>query len=313
MVQEQFKLYKIHNDIISPQEKIVDKSSITLGVHTDGLIYLFVNNLPVGNGVEIETGSDIYGYVDSQNNIVLKGNLDEGTYTVAYEMDDGSTINIGNMMLDTNVYYSITSNLTNCTLSNNTTQIVHGESYFGTIIADEGCELSTVVVTMNGVDISTSSVSDSDISIASVTGDIIITAKAEATSTTEKTNFCVVDGDGWITGGRCGSNGTSREDSPSFNLTNYIEVKNGDVIYVKNFDIATTTYSGIYDSNKAAISGFMMTADSGAGYVKNIDLSGDVEQFTVDNENAGYIRICGKNTLTSADIIINIQRSGIWL
>ena len=30
----------------SLSEKIVDKSSITLGVHTDGLIYIFVNDLP---------------------------------------------------------------------------------------------------------------------------------------------------------------------------------------------------------------------------------------------------------------------------
>ena len=77
--------------------------ALTLDKHTDGLIYLFRNGLPVGNGVTI-TGEviegDVFGYVDENNNIVLIGNLADGTYSVKYEMEDGSTVDIGDLVLN---------------------------------------------------------------------------------------------------------------------------------------------------------------------------------------------------------------------
>lgn len=78
------------------------QNSLTLGVHTDGLIYLFVDGAPVGNGIEQSTGvsGDVVGYVDENNNIVLTGELPEGAvYNVKYEMADGSTVNIGELSL----------------------------------------------------------------------------------------------------------------------------------------------------------------------------------------------------------------------
>lgn len=154
-------------------------SDITFGLHTDGLLYVFVDGAPVGNGVALPSGSsgDVVGNVDSANNIVLAGNLGDGTYTVKYEMADGSTIDIGELVLDSNVYYSITNSLTNCTNSNGATQVVAGEGYSATITAKDGYELSSVVVTMGG---SAVTVTNGVINIASVTGDIVITAVAEA-------------------------------------------------------------------------------------------------------------------------------------
>lgn len=288
----------------------------SLGVHTDGFLYIFHNGEPIGSGIALPSGAtgDVVGNVDSENNIIVTGALADGTYTVKYEMEDGTTIDIGELVIDSNVYYSITNNLTRCVNSNSATQAVKGESYSATITANIGYKLSSVVVTMGGTDISSTAVSGGTISIANVTGNIVITAVATMVEDEiTATNFCVVGGDGWITGGRCGSDGTSRNDSPSYNLTNYIEVQNGDVVYVANFNIATTTYSGLYKADKTAIIGFKMTNTDGAGYVKDVDLSGDVEQFTIDNANAGYIRICGANTGASEDIIVNIKRNGEWL
>ena len=77
-------------------------SELTLGVHTDGLIYLFKGNQPVGNGVAQSTTilpeGDVVGYVDSSNNIVLSGNLSNGTYVLKYEMEDGSLIDVGQIV-----------------------------------------------------------------------------------------------------------------------------------------------------------------------------------------------------------------------
>lgn len=75
-------------------------SSLTLGLHTDGLFYIFVNNEPVGNGISLPKASgDVYGNVDSENNIVLNGDLADGNYYIKYEMADGSTIDIGELVL----------------------------------------------------------------------------------------------------------------------------------------------------------------------------------------------------------------------
>lgn len=196
--------------------------------------------------IESLGGSPVFGYVDENNNIVVSGNLAEGSYSVKYEMEDGSTVDIGSLVL-----------------------------------SDEESE--------------------------------------EPEEPAEYTNFCVPDGDGWIDGGRCSSAGEDRTDNQGYYLTNYIAVKNGDVVYVKNFDITTTTpvnqYCGMYDAEKAPIKGFIMTDSGATGYCKDIDLSGEVEQFTIDNANAGYVRIVGglPSGKTKADIVINIKRDGQWL
>jgi len=46
-------------------------------------------------------GGALIGYVDENNVIVLVGGLEEETYTVKYEMEDGSTIDIGELTLGT--------------------------------------------------------------------------------------------------------------------------------------------------------------------------------------------------------------------
>lgn len=80
--------------------------SITLGLHTDGLLYVFIDDVPVGNGIALPSGGasgDVVGNIDSGNNIILSGNLPDGTYTIKYEMEDGRIIDIGPLEKDTSV------------------------------------------------------------------------------------------------------------------------------------------------------------------------------------------------------------------
>ena len=153
--------------------------NITLGIHSDGLVYIFVDGQPMGEGISMSAASEIYGYVADDGTIVVKGDLADGEYTVKYEIDneDGTvtTIDIGDLVLDNTVYYSITKNLTNCTLSNSATQVAEGESFGAAITANDGYELTSVVVTMGGNAVG---VSSGVIGIPSVTGDIVITAVA---------------------------------------------------------------------------------------------------------------------------------------
>lgn len=78
------------------------------------------------------------------------------------------------------VYHSITNTLTNVTTSNDAVAAEDGTTYSATITAADGYTMSSVTVKMGGTDI-TSTAYNSDtgvVSIAAVTGDVVITAKA---------------------------------------------------------------------------------------------------------------------------------------
>ena len=81
------------------------------------------------------------------------------------------------------VTYTITLNLTNCASSNTATSIAENASYT-TTLSPTGTfkKLGAITVTMGGVDISASAVSGSTITIAKVTGDIVITCEAVITN-----------------------------------------------------------------------------------------------------------------------------------
>ena len=75
-------------------------NSLTLGVYTDGLIYLFKGGQPLGNGIEVKASvGDIVGTVDENKNIILNGSLDYGTYTLKYELEDGALVDIGTLTI----------------------------------------------------------------------------------------------------------------------------------------------------------------------------------------------------------------------
>lgn len=81
-------------------------------------------------------------------------------------------------------YQSITKNLTGCTISNAASQVDYGEAYTATITPESGKNLDSIVVTMGGVDITSTAVSGGVISIPKVTGEVTITAAASAPSVT---------------------------------------------------------------------------------------------------------------------------------
>lgn len=90
------------SDVSRLSEQKVDKTGITLGKHTDGLFYIFVNGSPVGSGVEI-TGEviegDVIGTIDENNNIILSGNILDGTYTLKYLNEDGTYTEVGSLVV----------------------------------------------------------------------------------------------------------------------------------------------------------------------------------------------------------------------
>ena len=96
--------------------------------------------------------------------------------TLSSKNVNNSTINVTVVNIDK---HTIVNNLTNCTNSNNITEITHNEAYSATISANDNCQMKSITVTMGGVDITSTCVDQYNITIPNVTGDIIITANAQ--------------------------------------------------------------------------------------------------------------------------------------
>lgn len=92
--------------------------------------------------------------------------------------------------------YTVTNNLSNVTSSNSATVTAENAAYSATLTAADGYVLSTVVVSMGGVDVTDTVYNNGYITIAQVTGNVVITATATASTaqTEELTNIVYIGG-----------------------------------------------------------------------------------------------------------------------
>lgn len=190
------------------------------------------------------------------------------------------------------VTYTITRNLTNVASSNTANSIAENAPYTTTLSPTGGYKkLGTITVTMGSVDISASAVSGSTITIAKVTGDIVITCAAVITniidtisisadtrlSTSRGTNKAQA---GWATIGA------------NMDAASLIHLKAGDTLRIKGMSLpaandrisaavgyteAAAFYSSDYIYNGRAWNGLHFTS------------SGDIVTITSTGEH--YIRI----------------------
>lgn len=217
---------------------------------------------------------------------------------------------------------SVTNNLTYCVNSNSLTSVPYGSAYSATITANSGYDLSSIKVTMGGTDITSTAVSDSTITIASVTGDIVITAVA-VEQAPAYTNVLKTVG---YESGRLGSNGADSASS-GFVRTKYIPCKAGDTIRFANITGLNASHSNasnhrfsFYDSSKAHLrqvnctSAMLGSATSASSPYYNVvyDASGNIVQFTIpstDNSSAdlsatAFLRFCTESSgITDASIV----------
>ncbi|MBO5837263.1 MAG: hypothetical protein J6Q92_05150 [Oscillospiraceae bacterium] len=289
-------------------------SQLSLGIASDGLIYLFVNGSPVGTGIPQSTGveGDVFGYVDENNTIVLNGDLADGTYTLKYEMENGTVVNIGDMVLDSNVYYSVIKELTNCTISNNITKVVHGGSYSTTITANSGYKISSAYATMGGQVVT---VNNGVINIPNVTGDIVINAVA-VEDKPAYTNLADPTSSDWWADSMLSSAAEQRTGKTGYAVSNFIgPVNAGDIIYVKGMDLAGTIAEyrcAPYKSDKTlhgshGTGTISQLAALSTQPITNATVSTTGGQFTNNKSDIKYWRIGGKLNGSANDVIITIN------
>lgn len=111
----------------------------------------------------------------------LSGTLTAGTSTITVTCD-GKTTTFTVQVTHQPGVYAVTNNLTGCSNSNSANSVTEGGSYSGTITASAGYMMTgaTVSITMGGTDITGTAYSNGTISIASVTGALVITVTAVA-------------------------------------------------------------------------------------------------------------------------------------
>lgn len=160
------------------------------------------------------------------------------------------------------VRYTITNSLTNVITNNTSGTTLEGISYSATLTVNSGCELKSITVTMGGTDITSSCYSNGVVSIPTVTGNIVITARAE-----EKVVVNLLD--------------VSKR-TASTEATQYIQpTEPHEIDYAKWYGANIRGYRGSYARGKitytdnSANGGFTYKASSDSGY--GVEFPVDVE------------------------------------
>ncbi|MCI7811115.1 MAG: hypothetical protein MR552_04115, partial [Clostridiales bacterium] len=147
-------------------------------------------------------------------------------------IDDTSIITVNEEIHSSAVYRSITNSLTHVTSSNAAVSVEDGAAYTATLTVDSGYTMGNVVVKMGGTDITSTAYTASTgaISIAKVTGDVVITAVATKIVTYTNLVPTAVDSSGAsspYTDGKMLSSSGVISDNTSFVTTGFIPFDGG--------------------------------------------------------------------------------------
>ena len=225
------------------------------------------------------------------------------------------------------VYYAITSQLYNVTTSNDQKSIEASKAYTATLTPDDGYHFKEVAVTMGGVDITATAYQDGVVTIAEVTGNVVITAKAQMTPNftnlvplsvnADGTDY-FVDGDGYDNGVYINSSGAEGVLKGS-TVTGFIPVTAGaKVIRVAGEGLSIDpTYTRVvsYDKDFNFLNGSpyknMGGQHSSGVYYQGKLIDEPSTLFTLELEalsilaKAAYLRIC--TTGDGKDLIVTVD------
>lgn len=157
---------------------VLELRSVTYIIRDHAYLSNMISKIPLTHTYEADLTFD-YGYEADEVIVMVNGvNVTSTTYK-------DNKINITNVDGDISIsvsakikYYNIEYNLDLTTSSNTVNKINEGGAYNTTLIVPQYFEITTINVVMNGEDVTDTVYSNGTISIADVTGDIVITAKA---------------------------------------------------------------------------------------------------------------------------------------
>lgn len=190
------------------------------------------------------------------------------------------------------VTYTIARHLTNCASSNTANTIAEGAAY-ATTLSPTGTfkKLGPITVTMGGTDISSTAVSGSTITIAKVTGNIVITCAATVTNIIDTVG---ISADTRLSAGSGANKAKTGHATIGANMdaSSLIHLHVGDTLRIKGVSLPTAN-----DGNSIAVAYSATATFISADYIYNgrtwnnlkFTSSGDVVTVTATGEH--YIRL----------------------
>lgn len=204
------------------------------------------------------------------------------------------------------IYYSITTSLTNVTLTGSVTNVEKDQPYTATLSVPDGYEMSNVKITMGGADITSSvyTASTGVISISAVTGNVVITASAvlvprytNQIPISTDVDGSVYNGKGYSTGSLSSSGAVNADEY--YSVTGFIPAKSNDELYFSDVNNDnTTSYCRIslYTSAKVHIATINGGSSKPYYATKEYDANGIIKKLTImaGDGNTAYVRIAAK-------------------
>ena len=248
----------------------------------------------------------------------------------------GADFTVGMGRSEVVTYYSVTNALDNVTSSNAAAKVEKGAAYTATLTATAGT-ITAVTVTMGGEDITASAYSEGVINIAAVTGNVVITARAEVVQTTDYNNVLLTSigadgeifngGQGWAANSRIGSGQLdSYIGGGDQYITGHIEIDPtiDNTIRLRNITFKSDTgntkhgiafydasFTRVYPSSGNSSNWYQPAAITQAnGYAPVLEGT-NIVQFTlksglhIDNTAVKYIAICAEYIGENSIITVN--------
>ena len=243
--------------------------------------------------------------------------VEQVIYSICYGAGYDRTISYG-----ATVYRSITNSLTHVTSNNAVISVEDGAAYTATLTAEGGYTLGEVTVTMGGTDI-TSTAYNADtgvISIAAVTGDVVITANATKEVSYHNLVPTAVDSSGAsapYTDGKALSSSGATSDMDGFMTTGFIPFDGGanHVYRIGGEGIAWNTYGCRIAWYKAdySIKGSPTNYDKigvSIYYPTKVEDANAAAAFSTDTnvsppQGAAYFRVSAKGS--GANLIVTLD------
>ena len=230
----------------------------------------------------------------------------EVIYSYCYGAGIDRTISYGDIE-----FYNISTNLSRCSITNSSVSIEHGNEFNAELILEEHCSITSVEITMGGIDITSSVYSDGVINIPEVTGGLVINAYAEIALACTNQIPISTDANGNIynnIGYKAKTyinNGVEKTNTETC-LTGFIPCKVGDVIRLKNMPFNSTVNScrlSFFDSDKTFISEAIVTSTYHMDtYHKGVkDSDGNYICWTI-KDVTGYTTDCAFVRITAISI-----------
>lgn len=287
----------------TPDEIVIDVPSYTVTNNLTG-----VSNSNAGTSIE-EYQQYVATLIPDSGKLIDSVRVTMGGTDITNQVFSGTAA--------TMLFY-VTQNLTQCSSSYSRDVAEAGAAFTAMLTVPTGYTLTTITITMGGVDVS-QYYSGGTINIPSVTGNIIITATAVETA---KENLLTMN-DGLINKRFNATNTVSNMNG--YFITDYFGYSGGGLRIVKGNlnmgSIGNTNYGncriGLYDANKTFIKAAYVGRNDETGYMgftaDGDDLVcanlADSAAFSVDWSTVKFLRMTlalnNETTITSVDEVLN--------